>query len=347
MISVAGDAFGRHFSCRAVAGDAVCFCRHEHIGRLAALRRAMTIVAFHARVFGVIESCLRHPAIDQNRFGNDRRRVRHWLHFVAESAAGEVRTRRRSHLPLRFVGIARKEHGPLQFLTRAKGLPQLPDLLRNEVRHISIACNSFFEPRVIGVLGWQGAQEGPGERDVAMRNFQVRIFRVELEQVTGLAVGSKGDPLIITAFGIWFVAVIAIEFFSVHPGNVGREMALMIEAQDVAMFLPIVIKIARFFALQLKFRMPIPKRGKRLRVTPRRSGQFQNDLCDRMRMAMEVLPLKLHSFLRGRFHGRGVVVAGSAVRARHRSHQSRPLVFLMANRARAVLNHVGLMECVQ
>jgi hypothetical protein len=113
MISVAGDAFGHHFSCRAVAGDAVCFCRHEHIGRLAALRRVMTIVAFHAGVFSVIESRLRHPAINQDRFRDDRRRVRHWLHFMAESAAGEVCSRRGTHLPLRFIRIAREEHGPL------------------------------------------------------------------------------------------------------------------------------------------------------------------------------------------------------------------------------------------
>src|SRR6266576_1311044 len=291
----------------------------------------MAVIAFDAGVFGVIESRLWHPAIDQNRFRDDRRGVRYRLHFMAESAASEVCARRGTHLPLWFIGIAREEHGPLQFFARAKSLPQLPDLLGGEARHISIACNSFFEPCVIGVLGWQGAQEGPCERDVAMRNFQIRILRVELERVTGLAVGSKGDPLIITAFGIWFVAVIAIEFFSVHPGNVGREMALMIEAQDVAMFLPIVIKIARFFALLLKFRMHIPKRGKRLCVTPGRSGQYQNDLCDRVRMSMDVLPLKLPSFLRGRFHNRGAVVAGSAVRARHRSHRSRSLVLLMTN----------------
>ena len=84
-----------------------------------------------------------------------------------------------------------------------------------------------------------------------MRNFQVRIFRVELERVTRLAIGRKGDALIITALRIGFVAVIAVELPAVDPRNVRREMALMIEAQNVAMFLPIVIRIARFLIIEL------------------------------------------------------------------------------------------------
>src|SRR5205807_5270355 len=152
--------------------------------------------------------------------GDHRCRVRHRFHFVAESTAGEVRARRRAHLPLRFVGIARKEHGPLQFFARAKLLAQLPDLLRNKILNFALPRLSFFQSRVVPILCRQGAQKGPRESDVAVRNFQVGIFRVELERVTRLAIGREGDALIITALRIGFVAKIAVELPAVDPRNV-------------------------------------------------------------------------------------------------------------------------------
>ena len=273
----------------------------------------MTVVAFHAGVLGVIESRLRHPAIDQNRFGDHRRRVRQRLHFVAESAAGEVRARRRAHLPLRFVGIAREEHGPLQFFARAKLLAQLPDLLRNKILNFALPRLSFFQSRVVPILCRQCAQKGPRESDVAVRNFQVGIFRVELERVTRLAIGHDGDALIITALRIGFVAEIAVELPAIDPRNVRREMALMIEAQNVAMFLPIVIGIARFLIIELELRMPSPEGGKHLGVAARRSRQFQNHPLDRVWMPMEVCPFKLHSFSRRSFHDRRVAMTRGAV----------------------------------
>ena len=87
MKRVAHDACSRHFSCRAVAGDAVRFRWHKNIGSVAAVHRVMTVIALHAGVLGVIEIRLRHPTIDKDRFCNYRRRIRHGLHLVTERAA--------------------------------------------------------------------------------------------------------------------------------------------------------------------------------------------------------------------------------------------------------------------
>ncbi len=100
---------------------------HEHVGRFAALQRVMTNVAVERLLgvrinlmFHVIETCLRHPAIDQNRFCDRRWRVGDRLYFMTKSAAGEVRESCGVHLLLRFVGIGREEHGALQFFAGAK-----------------------------------------------------------------------------------------------------------------------------------------------------------------------------------------------------------------------------------
>ena len=94
MVAVAGPAFGHHFSLRAVAGDAAANARHEYIARQATLCRLVAKVAIEglerARVdlmFCVIELRLRHPAIDENRFGDGGRLVGPGLHFVAKGAA--------------------------------------------------------------------------------------------------------------------------------------------------------------------------------------------------------------------------------------------------------------------
>ena len=84
---MAGDAFGHDLPCRAVTGDAICFCRHKNIRGVAALRRMMTVVAFHAGVLGVIEVRLRKPPIDENRVSDKRRYVGYGLHLMAERAA--------------------------------------------------------------------------------------------------------------------------------------------------------------------------------------------------------------------------------------------------------------------
>ena len=86
---MASDAFSHDFALRTMASDTVCFCRHEHVGRVTTLHDVMTIVALHARMFGVIEICLNHPAIDQNRFGNGGRGVGDRFHFVAKGATVE------------------------------------------------------------------------------------------------------------------------------------------------------------------------------------------------------------------------------------------------------------------
>jgi len=86
---VARDAFSYDFAPGTMASDAVCFCRHEHVGGVTTLHGVMTIVALHTGVFGVIEICLNHPAIDQNRFGNGGRGVGDRFHFVAKRATVE------------------------------------------------------------------------------------------------------------------------------------------------------------------------------------------------------------------------------------------------------------------
>ena len=75
VISVTGDAFSRDFPLRAVARRAVRFRGDQNIGCVAALPRGMANAAierFLCRrvdlMLRVIEICLRHPAIDQNRF---------------------------------------------------------------------------------------------------------------------------------------------------------------------------------------------------------------------------------------------------------------------------------------
>ena len=62
------------------------------------------------------------------------------------------------------------------------------------------------------------------------------------------------------------MAVIAIEFLSVHRRNVGRKMALMIKAQQVG--------IARVLAFQLEFGVRFPEVRKSGCVPLRRPRQF-------------------------------------------------------------------------
>jgi len=95
---MAGDAFGHDSSLRTVTSDAVRFHRHENIRSVATLHGMVTNVAIERRVririclmFGVIEICLGHPAIDQNRLGNRRRGVLNLFDLVTKSTAREVR----------------------------------------------------------------------------------------------------------------------------------------------------------------------------------------------------------------------------------------------------------------
>ena len=164
MVSVTGDALSHDLALRTVARDAIRFPRHEHVGGFAALQRVMTNVAVERLLgvrinlmFHVIETCLRHPAVDQNRFCDRGWRIRDRLDLITKSAAREVRTSCGVHPLLRLVGISREEHSALELFAGAKCSTQLPDLLRYEVRHLSVACDSFFQPCVIAVLRRQSA----------------------------------------------------------------------------------------------------------------------------------------------------------------------------------------------
>src|ERR1035441_3996589 len=98
------------------------------------LRGVMAIVAFHARMFGVIEICSHHPSIDQNRFRDYWRGVRHRFHFVAKGAAVKRTTCRRIILTLRFVGIGGEENLTFEVFPGADALAQLRNLDRKSTR---------------------------------------------------------------------------------------------------------------------------------------------------------------------------------------------------------------------
>src|SRR5438045_8821232 len=132
-----------------------------------------------------------------------------------------------------------------------------------------------------------------------MRNLHLRIFRVELERMTRLAIRRKIDPLIKAAVGIGLVAVIAIELLAAHLRNIAREMALMIETEYIG--------IARLLAQELKFRMLAVERVEHLGVAALRSRHFPNHLLRRMRAKMKHGRRKLHPFLLGRFHHVAIV----------------------------------------
>ena len=179
MIAVTGNAIGRDLLCfRAVALHAIRLLRHENVGGLTALARVMAVVAFHTRVPGVIETRLRHPSIDQKRFGEDGHGVGHVFHLVAVGASRKVRTRR-GILFSWIIRIAGQKHCLLQELAAAKLLSQLFDLFRHEALHLPIADFPFVQLRVIAVLRGQGAQEIPDQFRVAMRDVQLRIVLIE------------------------------------------------------------------------------------------------------------------------------------------------------------------------
>jgi hypothetical protein len=102
--------------------------------------------------------------------------------------------------------------------------------------------------------------------------------------MTRLTIRGEADSLHQSAVSLWFVAIIAIELLAVYQRNVAREMPLMIETENVG--------IARFSGIDLKLRVPIPKRGKNLSVSAGRPGQFEDDALDRLRMPMERGPIE-------------------------------------------------------
>ena len=300
--------------------------------------RLVALVAFHARVFRVIELRLRHPAIDQDWFCHHRRAVRRCLHFVTESAAGEVGADGGGRLPLRLVGIGREKHGALQFFPGTKLLLELPDLLDHEILDVDVARLASLETRVIAVLRRQRAQKRPDQPRVAVRNPQVRIFHVELERVASLAVRGEADPLVEPAVRLRFVAVIAIELLAVHWRNIRREMALVIEAEHVG--------VARSFAHELELRMCAGKGIEDLSVTARRPRHLEDDLLRRMGSKMECGRRQSRSLLRRRFHDAAIIVTRSALRIGHRFHRPRPEMFHVADGAGTIFDHVRFVQVV-
>src|SRR5207249_2304309 len=128
----------------------------------------------------------------------------------------------------------------------------------------------------------------------------------ELERVTRLTIVRKSNPLHETTIGLGLMAIVAIEFLSVHWRNVGGEVALMIETEHVG--------VSRVLALQLKLRMRFREIRERRGVTLRRSRQLEDDLLRRVRMSMKSVTWNRRSFLRRRGHRGEIIVADSAFR---------------------------------
>ena len=164
VISMAGNALSHHFASWTVAGDAARFRRHEHVGSFAALQRLMATVAIECllcvgidSMFGVIEVCLQQPAVHQDWLRDHGRRVWDRVDLVTKRATHEVRSSDNVHPLLRLVRIGREKHGLLKLNAAVKNFAQLPDLLRNETRHLGVARHSLFQSRVIRELSRQGA----------------------------------------------------------------------------------------------------------------------------------------------------------------------------------------------
>src|SRR5689334_17008671 len=92
-----------------------------------------------------------------------------------------------------------------------------------------------------------------------MRHHDLLVILVELERMTALTMLSKGDGLIETTLGIGLMTIVTLQFLAVERWNVGREMAFVIELQDV--------RVGRLIALKLELRMAVRERVKNLGVT--------------------------------------------------------------------------------
>src|SRR5437868_5364053 len=147
-----------------------------------------------------------------------------------------------------------------------------------------------------------------------MRNAHFRISPVELQRVTSLTIVRESNALHEMSIRLRLMAVIAIELLSIHRRNIGREMPLMVETQNIG--------VARVDAFQLELGMRFPKRIERSGVTLRRTRQLKDDLLRRMRMPMKIIAEHGRPFLRGRGHRRGIIVASRAFRARNQTKAS-------------------------
>jgi len=157
--------------------------------------------------------------------------------------------------------------------------------------------------------------------------------------VTNLALRGKSDALIVVAAGgIWLMTKTTLELLSPEQRDVGSEMPLMIEFQQIG--------IEHRFALELKFRMAIPEGSKALGITVRRSRQLEDNLPRRMRVTLEIGPIKPAPFLgRGR-HRRAIIMTTGALEIRHLLHRPGTLMLLMTDRAGTTRNHVRLVESI-
>ena len=122
-----------------------------------------------------------------------------------------------------------------------------------------------------------------------MRQSEFGIFGIELKRVTGLTLRRESDALIIIApFGVRPETVIALQLFPADHRDVRGEMPLVIELQDIGITLR--------FTFELKFRVAIPERRKRVRVSVQGARESVNDLLRRMGVALERCPVELPAF---------------------------------------------------
>ena len=181
-------------------------------------------------------------------------------------------------------------------------------------------------------------QEAADGHGVAVRQSELRVFRIKLEGMTRLAMGGEANRPDEAAFGIRLMAIGTVELLSIDGWNVWREMALMIEPEH--------IRVVHTFTLELELGMTVPESGKGPGKTLRWPGKIKDDLLGQMWMALEIGQVKSPSLSGGNGHGSGVVMTRRALRARNRRHWFGSLVFHVTDRAGTLRDHVWFMEVV-
>src|SRR5205085_4280531 len=152
--------------------------------------------------------------------------------------------------------------------------------LRDEGFHVTVTSGALLrKPGEICILCRQGAQKGPDQIHVSVREMELRVVLVEKQGMARLAVGIETDSLIKTSGRLGLVAVGAVQLPAFHRRNIGGEMALVIEAKDIG--------IADLLLDELELRVRSLERRKDFRITAPGPRRFHNHLLRRVGAEME------------------------------------------------------------